>query len=309
VHAVYNAGGNYLVQGSDVHKSVRAFEKLEFAVCHDYFLTPTARHCDLVLPVTTFLERQDIVFPEANYLLFSNRAVPPQGGARTDYDIFCELAERLGFGARFSEGRDEEAWLRHLVAHSEVPDYDEFRRTGIYVGKDHLRAGLSEFVSDPEAHPLRTPSGRVELAPAGYAATGFPAVPECRVLAAEPGYPLRMVTPKARFRTHSQGDNIPWHKEREPQALWMHPLDASPRGIADGQQVLVSSPQGKVRVAVQVSEDIMAGVVCLLAGVWPRLEADGTDGAGCPNVLTSTEPTLPSQGARTHSVWVEVERA
>ena len=308
VRAVYNVGGNYLVQGSDVRKGMRAFERLEFAVCHDYFLTPTARHCDVVLPVTTFLERQDIVFPEANYLLFSNQAVPPQGEARNDYDVFCDLAERLGFGARFSAGRDEEAWLRHFVANSEVPDYEEFKRTGIYMGPDHMRVGLAEFVADPAAHPLRTPSGRVEIASARYAQTGFSAVPECRQAPQELGYPLRMVTPKARYRTHSQCDNIPWHKQKEPQVLWMHPLDAASRDVVDGQRVLIRSPQGRVRIPARVSEDIMRGVVCLLAGVWPRFASDGTDEAGCANVLTSTQPTLPSQGSRTHSVWVEVER-
>ena len=52
-------------------------------------LTPTARHCDVVLPTTTFLERDDIVFPDSgNYLLFSSQAVPPLPDARNDYDIF-----------------------------------------------------------------------------------------------------------------------------------------------------------------------------------------------------------------------------
>ncbi len=309
VRAVYNVGGNYLVQGSDVHKGMRAFERLEFAVCHDYFLTPTARHCDVVLPVTTFLERQDVVFPEANYLLFSNQAVPPQGSARNDYDIFCDLAERLGFGARFSQGRDEDAWLRHFVAHSEVPDYQEFKRTGIHMGGDQLRVGLAEFVGDPAGHPLHTPSGKVELASERHAQAGLPSVPEARLLPEPDGYPLRLVTPKARYRTHSQGDNIPWHKQREPQVLWMNPADAARRGIEDGRIVGVSSPQGCVRIPARVTVDIMPGVVCLLAGAWPRFAADGTDEAGCANVLTSTEPTLPSQGSRTHSVWVEVQRA
>lgn len=309
VRAVYNVGGNWLVQGSDVHKSIRAFQKLEFAVCHDYFLTPTARHCDVVLPVTTFLERQDVIFPEANYLLFSSRAVPPQGEARNDYDVFCELAERLGFGPQFSEGRDEEAWLRHLVAQSEVPDYEEFKRTGIYMGPEQCRVGLADFVADPDAHPLRTPSGRVEIASPRFAQVGFPEVPEARILGTEVDYPLRMVTPKARYRTHSQYDNIAWFKQREPQQLWMHPQDAAARGIADGQLVLVYNAQGRVRIAARVTPDIMPGVVCLLAGVWPRFEPDGTDTAGSPNVLTCTEPTLPSQGSRTHSVLVQVKVA
>jgi anaerobic dimethyl sulfoxide reductase subunit A len=309
VRAVYNVGGNYLVQGSDVHKNVRAFNALEFAVCHDYFLTPTALHCDVVLPATTFLERDDVVFPDGgNYLLFSNQAVPPLPEARNDYAIFCELADRLGFLAEFSEGRSDEEWLRSFVAASEVPDYEEFRRTGIYKGEDQSRVGLSDFVADPQAHPLDTPSGRVEISSAAYAGTGYSPIPEYRGLQPDDRYPLRLITPHPRTRTHSQCGNIPWFKERERQVLWIHPRDAAERQIADGQEVYVSSPQGRVRIAARVTGDIMPGVVSLLEGVWPAFDPDGTDTAGSPNVLTSTVPTQPSQCSRTHSVLVQVKR-
>jgi anaerobic dimethyl sulfoxide reductase subunit A len=309
IKAIYNVGGNYLVQGSDIHKSIRAFGQVEFAVCHDYALTPTARHCDVVLPTTTFLERDDIVFPDGgNYLLFSNQAVPPLPEAKNDYDIFCELADRLGFLSDFSEGRSAEEWLKSFCAGSEVPDYEEFKRTGIYMGADQLRVGLADFIADPQAHPLNTPSGRVEISSMAYAETGYSPIPECRILQTTDRYPLRLVTPHPKFRIHSQYDNIPWFKEREKQALWIHPRDAAERNVEDGREVHVTSPEGRMRIAARVTEDIMPGVVCLLQGVWPSFEPDGTDTAGSVNVLTSTVPTLPSHGSRTHSVLVEVTR-
>jgi anaerobic dimethyl sulfoxide reductase subunit A len=310
IKAIYNVGGNYLIQGSDIHKNIRAFAQVEFAVCHDYVLTPTAQHCDLVLPATTFLERDDIVFPDGgNYLLFSNQAVPPLPEAKHDYEIFCELADRLGFLSDFAEGRSAEQWLQSFVAGSEVPDYEEFKRTGIYRAADQLRVGLSDFVADPQAHPLNTPSGQVEISSTAYAGTGYSSIPECRVLETTEGYPLRLVTPHPKLRIHSQYDNIPWFKEREKQALWIHPHDAAERGIENDGQVYVTSPEGRMRIIARVTEDIMPGVVCLLEGVWPSFEPDGTDTAGSVNVLTSTEPTLPSHGTRTHSVLVQVTRA
>jgi anaerobic dimethyl sulfoxide reductase subunit A len=307
IKAIYNVGGNFLIQGSDVSKNIRAFNEVEFSVCHERFMTPTAMYCDVVLPVTTFLERNDIVVPDGgNYLLFSSQAVPPVYEARNDYDVFCELAERLGFLLEYSEGRGEEEWLRSFVADSEVPDYKEFKQDGLYMRGNQLRVGLSDFVADPEAHPLGTPSGRVQVLSEAYADLGHTAVPAYRGLRADDRYPLMLVTPKSRFRVHSQNDNIPWFKERERQALWINPVNAAERGVENGREVFVSSPEGRVRIAALVTEDIMPGVVCLLEGVWPRFDSEGVDTAGSANVLTSTTPTEPSKGSRTHSVLVEV---
>ena len=227
LRAVYNLGGNYLCQGSDVRKSMRAFQSLELVVSHEHFLTPTARWSDVVLPATTFLEREDIVFPEGNFLFYSRRAIAPVGQSRNDYDILCELADRLGFEAAFSEGRDEAAWLERFLAESEVPDSQEFRRTGVYAGPEQERFALERFVADPRAHPLNTPSGRIELASAAYARTGFPAVPVFRGPDPDPEHPLALVTPHARYRINSQYSNDPELRAREPQALAMNPADAA----------------------------------------------------------------------------------
>ncbi len=310
IKAIYNVGGNFLIQGSDVSKNIHAFSEVEFSVCHERFMTPTAMYCDVVLPVTTFLERSDIVVPDGgNYLLFSSRAVPPLYEARNDYDVFCELAERLGFLQEYSEGRGEEEWLRSFVADSEVADYEEFKRDGLYMGGDQLRVGLSDFVADPKAYPLGTPSGRVQILSEAYADLGFTAVPAYRGIRADDRHPLMLVTPKSRFRVNSQNANIPWFREREPHGLWMNPHDAEERGIEDGGEVQVMSPEGRIRITAMVTEDIMPGVVCLLEGVWPILDSEGVDTAGSANFLTSTVPTEPSKGSRTHSILVQVTKA
>ena len=285
------------------------FNQVEFAVCHERFLTPTAKYCDVVLPVTTFLERNDIVNPDGgNYLLFSNQAVSPIPEVRNDYDIFCQLADKLGFLNEFSEGKNEEEWLRSFVEDSDIPDYDEFKLSGIFWGKDQFRVGLSEFVADPRVNPLKTPSGLVQISSESYAETGFSRIPECRVLQPNVDYPLRLVTPKSRYRVHSQNDNIPWFREREKHALWIHPSDAKIRGIENPEEVHVQSPQGIMRIAVNVTEDIMPGVVSLLEGVWATFDSNDIETSGSVNVLTSTVPTMPSHGSRTHSVSVQVKK-
>jgi anaerobic dimethyl sulfoxide reductase subunit A len=306
IRLLYFIGCNYLVQGSDVRKNIRALEKAEFSVCHDYFLTPTARYCDVVLPATTFLERDDIIFPRSNRLFYSHKAVEPRHESRNDYDIFRGLAERLGFCDLFTENRTANGWLAHILENSEVDDIERFKETGIYEGNGHLRTGLSEFAEDPGKNPLDTPSGKIELYSERYAATGFSPVPECRILPSENGQPLRLITPHPRLKTHSQYDNIPWFKDRLEHYLSMHPGDAEKRGIRGGDEVLVRSPQGAMRIRVRVTEDIMEGVASACEGVWPVFDGDGIETAGSVNVLTSTDPTEPSMGSRTHSVFVEV---
>jgi molybdopterin guanine dinucleotide-containing S/N-oxide reductase-like protein len=309
IKAIYNVGGNYLTQGSDTKKAIKAFLKPEFSICHERFLTPTARYCDIILPTTTFLERSDVIIPNSgNYLLFSNQVSLPIGESRNDYDVFCELAHRLGFLEQYSEGKDEEAWLRSFVADSEVKDFDEFKRTGIFFGEDQLRVGLSDFIKDPKRCRLNTPSGRVQLFSEDYARMGASAIPEPRLMKTTLSYPLRLISPKSRFRVHSQNANIKWFTEREEHSLWINPYDAESRDILNGDEILVTSPNGSLTVRAKITHDIMRGVVCLLEGIWPNIDAKGIDRAGAVNILTSTVPTLPSQSSRTHSVIVQVAK-
>ena len=309
IKAIYNVGGNYITQGSDTKKAIRAFNRTEFNVCHDRFLTPTAKYCDVVLPATTFLERNDIVSPNSgNYLLFSNKVSEPIGGSRNDYDIFCGLAQRLGFLNEFSEGRGEDAWLRSFAAESNIGDYDEFRRVGVWFDGDQRRSGLAAFIKDPSGQPLATPSGRVQIHSEVYVRVGGTTIPQPYVPRIPEEYPLRLISPKSRFRVHSQNANIRWFNEREKHRLWINPEDAARRKISDGDSVRVDSSRGTLRISAYVTTDIMKGVVCIQEGVWPLIDAGDFDYAGSVNMLTSTEPTMPSQASRTHSVNVQVTK-
>ena len=306
IKCIYNAGGNHLCQGSDIGKNIKAFNMADFSVCHDYFLTPTARYCDVVLPATTFLEREDIIFTESNYLLYSQQAIQPLYSARNDYDIFRELSDRLGFEAQFSAGMDAKQWLSHFLEVSEVEDIESFKNSGIYFGHNQLRVGLADFRDDPNENRLDTPSGKIEIRSARFAQTGFSSMPECRYQKTRPSYPLRLVTPKSSYRIHSQNYNVAVFKKMEKDLLWMNPVDAEDRHIEDNQQVMVTSEIGCMLATAFVTEDIMPGVASIYEGVWPTVRDDGLEIAGSANTLTSTEPTLPSQGARTHSVLVEI---
>jgi anaerobic dimethyl sulfoxide reductase subunit A len=270
-------------------------------------MTPTARHCDVIFPAATALEKEDIGLPwTGSYLLYKSAATAPRGRARSDYDTLWALADLLGFGPAFSEGRTAADWITRFIADSDVPDLEAFRRTGIYLAPEKDRVGLAAFAADPAGNPLGTSSGKIEIASDRYRReTGFPAIPTWQPPPEESGYPLRLITPKSRHYTHSQS-NLPPLSGREAQALTMHPADAAARGIEDGDIVRIYNAQGEGLLPVRLSHNIMPGVVSLLEGIWVRLDGVGRDRGGSANMFTSTRGTTPAVANIMHGMSVEV---
>ena len=304
---LYNTGGNYLGQSSDTLKGLEAFKKMDFIVSHDYFMTPTCLLSDVVLPVTTFLEREDILFSKTNYLFYSGQAVAPVGEARNDYRIFTELAGKLGFENDFTEGRSESDWIDYFLENSEIDSIEKFKNTGIYKAPDQMRVGLSDFIANPLKHPLSTPSGKIEIELPSFTSIGGTAIPEVEIMDVTAEYPLRLITPHDKFRIHSQNNNISVFQKLIDNKLWMNPLDAEGRGITDGMIVSVLSETGHIKNQVCVTDKIAPGNVSLNQGGWIKVSnGDGLNGS--VNIVTSTEPAMPSRGSRTHSTAVEVKR-
>lgn len=311
IHAIYAVGSNFINQGSDSRKSASAFQSVDFAVCHDFFLTATARFCDVVFPAAGPLEKEEIGIPWAgNYVLYRPQILAPRGQARSDYDILCALADRLGFLTQFSENRTTADWIQKFIDQSEIADAAAFRSSGIYFGADQSRVGLADFTTDPQAHPLSTPSGLVEIASATYQQdTGFPAIPTWREAPQKPQYPLSLVTPQSARFTHSQGWNIPALRDGAAHALEMHPQDAEARGISADAMVRIYNNNGVCHIPVRLTENVRPGVVCLEEGAWLNWDVHGVDQGGSANQLTDTAGTPPSTGCIMHAVPVEVALA
>jgi len=311
IRLVYVVGTNLINRSPNTGLNARVLAGLDYVVVQDPFLTPTARLADVVLPACTDLERSDLVSAWGHdaYLYHSQQALEPAGETRTDYQICAALAERLGFGPEYTQGRSEEEWLAALLAEADL-DADRLRREGLAREPHGARVALAEFRADPGAHPLRTPSGRVEIHTPEAEAYGLPAIPAYVPVEREPreaGYPLALITPHSKQRSHSCLHTNPWLQAIEPHAAWLHPEDAAARGIADGDPIEVSSADGVVRLPARVTHRIMPGVVCIYQGAWYRPDPDGVDVGACANTLTPSRAT-PSGGPSTHTAWVEVHR-
>lgn len=151
------------------------------------------------------------------------RALAPYAQARSEYDIFADLAAALGVGERFTEGRDEMTWLRHLyegwrarVGQGPSP-FDEFWASGLVEapGLERDRVLFDAFRADPERAPLGTPSGRIEIFSAAIETFGYDDCPGHPTwlpptewlgspLAAR--YPLHLIANNPTTRLHSQLD-------------------------------------------------------------------------------------------------------
>jgi anaerobic dimethyl sulfoxide reductase subunit A len=295
IKLIYSVGGDLFNQAPNVNKIVGALDRVEFLVAQDHFLTPTARYADIVLPATTFWERNDVHTPWAgagHYAIFMKQAIAPIGECRNDMDILADLSTRVGI-AGYSD-KSETEWLRDLTRDA-VDDFEAFADNGVarFAAPDDAVAFARE-IRDPGRHRFTTPSGRIEIYsmalaanPDPYGLGPIPPIPTWVPPFREgTPYPLKLLTPKSRARTHSIHDNQPVLLRIDRDDVWLHPADAGPRGIADGDRVRVFNARGAVVLPARVTERIARGAVSIKEGAWFTPDGDGTDTRGCANVLT-----------------------
>jgi len=318
----YIVASNLINRSPDTRTNARALYELEYVVVHDPLFTPTARCADIVLPICTELERSDLVTSWGHdlHLFYNRQAAAPAGEARTDYWVFAQLAERLGFGDLYTQGKSEAEWIQIFLdplrgdgSHRGDKDHRwdaaHLQREGIIRQDGEPRTALAEFRADPAAHPLPTPSGKIEVSCPQAQDYGLPPIPSYIEVADEgQRHPLQLITPHYKFRSNSCLHAVPWLQRLEQHAVWINPQDAAARGIADGDPVEAFNQRGTLRLPAKVTARIMPGVLCIYQGAWYRPGEDGVDVGGCANVLTEQRES-PTGGFTTHTTWVEVRRS
>lgn len=333
IKLVYWAGGNPFHHHQDINRLRRAFAQVDTFVVHEIAWTATARHADIVLPITMTLERIDIGANSHDPLLVPmHQLAEPYGEARDDYAIFSDLAERLGDREAFTEGRDVRQWLEHLYEPTRAgllerglpaPSFDEFWSSDGFDLPQRPDDGgpMRAFRNDPDAAPLGTPSGKVEVYSstiAGFGEVDCPGHPTWLPPDEAPSAaaPLHLISNQPATRLHSQldfGGHSASAKHREREVAQMHPTDAHMRGISDGDIVRLFNERGACLAAVRLTEGIRPGVVQLPTGAWydPVNPEEDTPMcvAGNPNVLTRDVGTSAlGQGCSGQITTVEVER-
>jgi len=315
----YIVASNFLNSHPHTNMGIAAFKSLEFIVVHEQRMTPTARFADILLPVNTFMEREDVISPwlGSPYYLYMNKAIDSMYESKSDRDICAELASRMGI-TDYRDGRDDEEWLKIITEHTgDIPDYEAFKGKGaIKLKVDKPFVAFREQIEDPAGHPFPTLSGKIEIYCEHLAEMNNPLIPPIpKYLPTPEGYddslsekyPLQLLTAHHKPATHTTMEKVPWLDEVEPRHVWINTVDAQARGISDGDKVLILNDRGKVLMRAKVTERIMPGVVNIGHGGWSDIDERGIDRGGCANILTSSEHS-PGGAWATNTVLVEVRK-
>lgn len=341
---IWNYAGNCLVnQHGDINRTREILgddSRCEMIVVVDNHMTSSAEWADIVLPDLTTSEQMDFA-ADANYgnmnlVIFCDKVIEPMFECRSIYDMCSGIAKALGdyqgesVFDKFTEGRTQEEWLRHIYAVSRardksLPSFEEFREMGIIKRKDpdgHFIA-YKGFRENPKANPLTTASGKIEIysqALADIAATWQ--LPEGDAITALPEHvstldgwddkkrkelPLQLIGFHYKARTHSTYGNVELLKASNPQEVWMNPLDANSRGIKHGDLVNLKNDYGETFTQAKVTPRIMPGVVALSEGAWYQPNKQGVDTQGSFNVLATQAPSPLAKGNPSHTNLVEIK--
>ncbi len=347
-------------------KGIDAYRKVEFVYAHSQFLTTKAKYADVVLPVTTEWEKYGTILTgNREMLIWASQVTEPLFEAKDDIWIDTEIGKRLGLDPQKINPIPLKQQIFNQIAGTKVMNEDgktyetlvtitdadiaemgvtgktqtgripikEFKERGIYqvprkFEDAYTYIPLKDFRNDPEANPIPTASGKIEI----YCQTLLDKIKsfgwtEVRAIPTynppvegyeatfadwnnkvKGPYPLQMHTTHYARRSHTVFDNIQQLRRAFPQEFRMNPIDAEARGIKHGDTVLITSRHGKSIRPVYVSARVMPGTVDLAHGAWVEVdEQTGIDKAGADNYLGGAIPT--GQGTDSYnSCIVQVEK-
>ncbi len=274
-HALFIWNGNPVVSVPNAGAIRRGLEREDlFTVVSEQFLTDTALYADVVFPATTQIEQLDMVPSWGHlYLGWNEPAIEPLGEAVPNTELWRRLARAMGFEDPEFD-LDDETLLRRAM-----PDIDIelLRKQGF------LRLDLPEELVPYRHGDFGTPDGKAALASERLTEEGHHRLPTFRPPTTDPRFPLVLLSPKnhTRFLNSTYSKH---HGNREKGPFFeIDPIDASSRGIAEGDLVRVWNQRGHLELPARISDRLRPGVAAIPWGWWGR-EAN-------VNILTNDAPT------------------
>jgi anaerobic selenocysteine-containing dehydrogenase len=305
IRAIWVERGNPLLQAPDTNSVIKAFEKSEFTVVVDQFMTDTAKAAHLILPATDIFEQPDIVGSYwSPYVQYKPAILKAEGEIIPESEIYRSLADILDLGipADFlPEPGNENAdrWLEKRISGYSQLTLGELKKGPV------LAPGLEEIAySDLK---FATPSGKIELLSERmksiWNSSALPVYTPVSSGGEIDKFPLVLISPNTASRIHSQFGNLDVIKlNSDRPAVELSPEDAEARKISDGDRIRIFNSRGEQTSVARVSGRLPEGVVVMHNGIW--LEEGGGS-----NIFTAPEETDIGFGAAFHGKNVQVEKA
>lgn len=292
---------------------VKAYDKIELVVTSDSVMTETARYSDVVLPVSHWFEYETFVACPTPYVDFNDKAIEPQFESKSDVEIMSLLGVGMGVGDLCNMTNEDfhKTLLDNDLAKSLGLSWDALKE------QKHIKTASTPFyygnVEIENGAPFSTATGR------GYFYLERSSVVpwfnhgqqlDTALLSLpfwEPPlegwyqdeligqYPLNLQTHRDRFKTHTAFSNNPWLRELHPEpTLSISPVDANPRGIADGDYVKVYNDRGFVVLKAYLDSSMRPGLMHTEHGWDGEHYADGHYGSlssmATPQFLPTNHP-------------------
>jgi len=289
----------------------QGFAREDLFVCvHEQFMTETAKMADVVLPATMFMEHDDVYQAGGSqYILLGGKLIEPPGQCRSNHEVICALAKRVGaqhpgFAMSPRELIDwtlqKSGWgtLARLEREKWIDCQPDFE-TAHYIKGFAYPDGKFRFKPDWPKVPFRMAHHAGPIA-------AMPKMPDHWTIIeeADAAHPFRLATSPSRGFLNSTFNETPSSRASNggrPEIM-IHPADAAALAIADGAAVIVGNTRGQVRLHARLFDGVRRGVL-IAESIWPNDAYP--DGRGI-NTLTGADAIAPYGGAAFHDnkVWI-----
>ena len=291
IRCVLVSKANPLVQGPDINQTVEAFKTVDFKVVIDMFMTDTARHADLVLPCTSVLEEEDIIYTSmfSPYLNYSAKVVDPPDSIISEYDLFIKLARRMNL-SDYPYISQEEYLKRAIQPLTDTFEIDltDLKKSGHFC--------LPESEIPWQDGSFATPSGKYELYSASARDNGQHPLPTyVSPQRGDSDYPLQLLTPHLKASLHSQH----FLDVDDQPTGYLHPETLQKYEIKDGDTARLRSRRGELKVTARHDDHLAEDIIVVYQGWWHK--------SGSVNFLTSTGTSEMGEQAAYYDCFCSIE--
>lgn len=307
VRMLWVACKNPFAQDFDRSKMEKAFEKLEMVVCADQFFNETVQHADIVLPVTTAFEEWNVDASYWHYWLSINQpAIKPMYEAKCDLEIAVLLSRTINKlepgSCTFPQEFNHKRWLDQEFNDGMAKMF------GISSWDDLLDGPKKAILPSSAAwydRKFKTPSGKFEFRSELCEKNGHTALPEYKP-EAKSTLPFHLFTPHVQFGIHSQFINLDWMQVFYPEPfVYMHPISAEKRGIAENDLVKVFNTVGEVELRAKVTANVPEDFLVMYEAWFPKRKYN------VQNVVADTPADMGmmktgAPGAGIHSQFADI---